>query len=77
MRNRMEKTIVDYDGFVANQEVKIRGERGSFKIRSFRIDDDGNCLWVTVVGGVSGHSAFRHFTYDRLIKPKSKKGGNK
>ena len=65
----MEQTIVSYDGFVANQEVKIRGERGPFKIRSFRVEE-GVCLWVTVIGGTSGHSAFRHFSYDRLIRPK-------
>ena len=65
----MEQTIVSYDGFVANQEVKIRGERGKFKIRSFRVEE-GVCLWVTVIGGTSGHSAFRHFSYDRLIRPK-------
>jgi hypothetical protein len=65
----MEQTIVSYDGFVANQEVKIRGERGTFKIRSFRVEE-GVCLWVTVIGGTSGHSAFRHFSYDRLIRPK-------
>jgi len=65
----MEQTIVSYDGFLANQEVKIRGERGTFKIRSFRVEE-GVCLWVTVIGGTSGHSAFRHFSYDRLIKLK-------
>lgn len=65
----MEQTVVTFDGLVAGQEVKIRGERGSFKIRSFRVEE-GVCLWVTVIGGTSGHSAFRHFSYDRLIRPK-------
>ena len=68
----MEQTVVAYDGFLANQEVKIRGERGTFKIRSFRVEE-GICLWVTVIGGASGHSAFRHFSYDRLIRPKKRK----
>jgi len=65
----MEQTVVTFDGLVAHEEVKIRGERGTFKIRSFRVEE-GVCLWVTVIGGTSGHSAFRHFSYDRLIRPK-------
>jgi hypothetical protein len=73
----MEQTVPNYDGYVANQEIKIRGERGNFKIRSFRVDEENKCLWVTVIGGTSGHSAFRHFDYDRLIRPKKKRGGNK
>jgi len=36
----MEQTVPNYDGYVANQEVKIRGERGNFKIRSFRVDEE-------------------------------------
>lgn len=72
----MAETIVDYDGLTAGDPVRIKGERGQFRIRSFRVED-GFCLWVTVIGGTSGHSAFRHFTYDRVVKPKPKKGGKK
>ena len=72
--NLNAETVVDYEGLTAGDAVKIRGERGQFKIRSFRVSD-GVCLWVTVIGGTSGHSAFRHFTYDRIIRPKKKRGG--
>ena len=67
----MAETVIDYDGLTAGDSVKIKGERGQFRIRSFRLDD-GVCLWVTVIGGIAGHSAFRHFTYDRVVKPKLK-----
>jgi hypothetical protein len=68
----MEQTVVTFDGLVAREEVKIRGERGTFKIRSFRVEE-GICLWVTVIGGTSGHSAFRHFSYDRIVRIKKRR----
>lgn len=67
----MIDTVTEFDGLTAGEQVRIRGERGTFKVRSFRIED-GKCLWITVIGGTSGHSAFRHFNYDRVVRPRKK-----
>jgi hypothetical protein len=66
-------TVPTWNGFVSGEVVKVQGERGTFKFRSARLDDNGECLWVTVIGGIPGHSQFRHFAPSRISKPKERR----
>lgn len=53
--------VSSWNGWERGTPVKVFGVRGSFTFYSARLDDGGNVLWVTVIGGTSGKSAYRHF----------------
>lgn len=53
--------------FNVGDVVAVRGQRGRFVIKSFRVDS-GACKWVSVYGGPKDSKAWRSFTVDRLRK---------
>lgn len=48
--------------------VKVRGNRGTYKV--MWVKEDCDPPEVTVIGGVSGRSAWRTFFQDRVRKAK-------
>lgn len=61
-------TIEHWGRFAKGDIVTVDGERGKFKVMSFRLDDEGNCRWASVFGGRSGVSQWRSFAPTRLHK---------
>jgi len=72
----VQTTITEWNGIVPGDDLKIKGERGYYKFRSAALDEHGVIKWITVIGGSTHHSSFRHFTPDR-VTAKKKKGGKK
>jgi len=70
----MPKQVMEWDGLQHGDPVKVKGVRGNFTFRSARVEDDETVSSVCVIGGIANHSQFRHFTPDRIIKPKKRKG---
>jgi hypothetical protein len=70
----MPQTALTWNELNHGDPLKVKGIRGNFTFRSARIEDDGTVSSVCVIGGISGHSQFRHFTPDRIIKPKKRRG---
>lgn len=56
----------------AGAKVRIKGERGSFKVIE-KVRTDAGVEWVTLFGGLEGHAQFRNVRPDRLVW--AKKGG--
>jgi len=65
--------VSSWDGLNRGDTVKVFGVRGSFTFYSARLDTEGTCLWVTVVGGTYQHSKYRHFYPTLITKTKGKK----
>lgn len=68
----MPTTELTWNGLVRDDPVKVLHQRGSFRFISVRLDDNGEPLWVTVIGGTAGHSKWRHF-YPNMVVPIKKK----
>ena len=67
----MQTTVTEWNGGAPGDDLKIKGERGYYKVRSAALDENGQVKWITVIGGPMHHSSFRHFTPDR-VTPKTK-----
>jgi hypothetical protein len=60
-------TVTEWNGFTTGDPIKVIGERGSFTFRYAQLDGDGETVKsICVVGGISGHSHFRHFLPERV-----------
>ena len=60
-------TSTEWGGFTTGDPIKVVGERGSFTFRYAQLEDDGETAKsICVVGGISGHSHFRHFLPERV-----------
>lgn len=56
----------DYDPSDAGVKVRIRGERGTYKVIE-RVRTERGIEWVTLFGGMSGHAQFRNVHPDRVV----------
>ena len=69
----MAITELTWLGLERGDPIKVSHQRGSFTFYSVTLSDDGEPKWVTVIGGTSGHSKFRHFYPDMVSVIRKKK----
>jgi hypothetical protein len=62
----------EWNGISVDEPVKILGERGDFIFKEIHVVD-GTVTAVGVIGGPSGHKAWRFFSPERVTKIKSKR----
>jgi len=64
--------VSSWNGLERGDPVKVAFQRGSFTFYSARLSEDGECQWVTCIGGTWQHSKYRHFI-PSLVTPIKKK----
>lgn len=50
----------------AGEHVRIRGERGTYRIKEVVVRSDG-IEWVTLFGGLPGHAQYRYVRPERVM----------
>ena len=69
------RRVEQHDKLNKGDIVKVKGHRGDFKVVWIDEFDNDRPAEVTVVGGASGHSAWRTFLAER-IRPQLRKRSN-
>ncbi len=73
LANRGIIESTEWNGFKADDVVRVKGHTGTFKILSFRLSEEGNVLWVNMYGGIRGREQLHSFIPGDLIAPKKRK----
>jgi hypothetical protein len=60
--------LTEYNKLAVGDLVRIRGERGTFKVMWVDVFDSERPTEITVVGGWRDHNAWRTFTEEKVVK---------
>lgn len=60
-------------GLDRDQTVKLRSERGTFRVKHATRSIKSGAMWVTLYGGRPGYGAFRSVGMDKVVVIKRKR----